>query len=225
MPKPDRPRAGRVLKVAIPGVLGVLVAVTAAFGGFDQASAHHPKSYKPGATIDQHWFHTQVTGAYIAQAGGQQKGIPALYIRLRVRNMTDEPSWKDPIVTLGANPSTSSLIKDWPRSPTMRVAADGHPRRLLGATVHRTSGTGEGSLPPHVPVTVDTQWTLRRLHERPRDITVSLGDFDHTDDPFYDIPGYWTPVADRRASAGGPAFEKPRMVSTVALHLGRRPPV
>lgn len=219
---PTRPVTRRAVTVAAPALVAVGLALTAAFGGFQTAPPEPPQRYGVGQTIDQSWFHTQVVGAYVGQASGQQPGIPALHVELRVENMTDEPTYSDPILTLGAAKGTAFITKDWKHSPCMIVVADGKRRDLIGAQVRRASGLNSYDLPPHQPVTLDTQWMMFTYGERPRDIEVSLTGYERNDTEFYDIPRYWTPIEQQqsRSVGGGIKDTKPRMIATVRVPLG-----
>ena len=219
---PTRPVTRRAAKVAAPALVAVGLALTAAFGGFKTARPEPPQRYAVGETIDQSWFHTEVVRAYVGQASGQKDGIPALHVELRVENMTDEPSYSDPILTLGSRKGTAFVTKDWKHSKCMTVVADGKSRDLLGALVKRASGLNSYELPPHVPVTLDTQWTMFTYGERPRDIEVSLTGYERNETQFYDIPRYWTAIEQQqdRSVGGGVKDAKPRMIATVRVPLG-----
>lgn len=219
---PTRPVTRRAAKVAAPGLVAVALALTAAFGGFQTAPPRPPQRYDVGQVIDQHWFHTEVQRAYVGQAAGQKPGIPALHVVLRVENVTNTPTYSDPILTLGSAKGTAFITKDWKHSKCMTVVADGKSRDLLGAQVKRASGVTSYELPPHVPVTLDTQWAMFTYGEKPRDIQVSLTGYERNETEFYDIPRYWTALQQDEAPSvgGGIQDAKPRMIATVRVPLG-----
>lgn len=218
---PARSVTARAAKVAIPGVVAVTVALTAAFGGFEKAPPLPPERYAPGQVIDQTLFHTQIMRAYIDQATTQKPGIPALHVELRVVNESDQNSYRDPLVTLGSVGATGDLWDEWKRSPTMLVYAGGKSRQLLSAEVRRPSGTDDVNCPPHIPVIVDTEWQMYRYHEKPGNIHVSVTGFYKTGGNFYDIPSYWAPITQPHTSkpTGGLQSAKPKMIATVHLPL------
>lgn len=213
---PARSVTARAAKVAVPGVVAVTVALTAAFGGFQKAAPRPPKRYAPGQVIDQTLFHTQIMRAYVDQATTQKPGIPALHVELRVVNESDRTVYRDPLVTLGGPARSLDLEEDWKRSPTMLVNADGRSRPFLSAEVEPISQADETDVPPHLPVIVDTEWLMYRYHERPGNIQVSVTGFQKVDKTFYDLPAYWKPIP-RPGPAGADA--KPLMIATVHLPL------
>lgn len=218
---PARPVTRGAAKAAAPSVVAVALALTAAFGGFKTAPPEPPKRYAVGQVIDQHWFHTQVVKAYVGQASGQKPGIPALHVQLRVENVTGEATYQDPIITLGAAKQVAFLTKMWKHSPSMLVVVDGKSRTFLASTVKRISGTDKYDLPPHIPVTMDTEWEMFRYGEKPGDIQVSLTGFQRQAGDFYDIPAYWSviPKPEPQNPAGGLQDEKPKMIATVHVPL------
>jgi hypothetical protein len=206
--------------VAVPGLVAVALSLTAAFGGFTTAKEPPPERYAVGQVIDQTWFHTQVMRAYVAQADGQKPGIPALHVELRVVNMTNDSTYQDPIITLGAAKQTSMLRTDWQHSASMNVYADGKRRGFLASQVKRPSGTDTYTLPPHIPVIMDTQWEMYTYGEKPGNIQVSVTGFQRQDKAFFDIPRYWTVIAEpEKRGISGLQDEKPKMIATVPVPL------
>ena len=218
---PARPVTTRAAKVAVPGVVAIVLALTAAFGGFKTAPPEPPKRYAVGQVIDQTLFHTQVMRAYVAQASGQEPGIPALHVELRVENMSDQTTYQDPIITLGAAKDVAFLQKMWRHSPSMLVYADGKRRTFLGSQVKRVSGTDTYDVPPHIPVRIDTEWEMFKYGEKPGNIQVSVTGFHKTGGDFYDIPAYWAVIAQPQDPdpAGGLQDDKPKMIANVHLPL------
>lgn len=213
---PARSVTARAVKVAIPGVVAVAVALTAAFGGFEKAKPLPPKRYAPGQVIDQTLFHTQITRAYVDQATTQKPGIPSLHIQLRVVNESDRTVYRDPLITLSTK--SPDLWEAWKDAPSMLVYADGKRRQFLAAEVKRPSGVNFIDVPPHIPVIVDTEWVMYRYHERPGNIQVSVTGFQRVNKTFYDVPGYWTAIPRPGTGTGG-TDPKPLMIATVHLPL------
>lgn len=204
----------------MPGVVAVALALTAAFGGFDTAKKQPPERYAVGEVIDQSWFHTQVMRAYIGQASGQKPGIPALHVVLRVVNMTNVSSYQDPIITLGARKQTAFLRSDWEHSASMNVYVDGQRRGFLASQVKRPSNVDTYTLPPHIPVLMDTEWEMHTFGEKPSGIHVQLTGFTFNDRAFFDIPRYWTVIAEpEKPGTTGLQDEKPKMIADVPLPL------
>lgn len=218
---PARPVTVRAAKVAAPGVVAIVLALTAAFGGFQTAPPEPPERYGAGRVIDQTLFHTQVMRAYVAQASGQKPGIPALHVELRVENMSDTTTYQDPLITLGARKEVAFLQKMWQHSPSMLVYADGKRRTFIASQVKRVSGTDAYDVPPHIPVRIDTEWEMFRYGEKPGNIQVSVTGFHKQGGDFYDIPAYWSVIAQPQGNspAGGLHDEKPKMIATVHLPL------
>ena len=218
---PARPMTRRAAKVAVPGVVAIAMALTAAFGGFKTAPPQPPERYAVGQVIDQTLFHTQVMRAYVGQASGQKPGIPALHVQLRVENMSEQTTYQDPLITLGARKDVAFLQKMWEHSPSMLVYADGKKREFLGSQVKRVSGTDTYDVPPRIPVTVDTEWEMYTYGEKPGNIQVSVTGFHKTGGDFYDIPAYWSVIAQPQDPnpANGLQDDKPKMIARVYLPL------
>jgi len=215
---PAKTVTARAAKVAVPGIVAIVVALTAAFGGFQTAKQPPPKRYAPGQVIDQTLFHTQIMRAYVAQASTQKPGIPALHVILRVVNESERPVYRDPLITLGAGSGSPDLWKAWQRSPSMLVYADGKSRQFLSAEVRRPSGTDTFDVQPQIPAIVDTEWLMYRYHEKPGNIQVSVTGFKKVDRTFYDIPRYWDFIP-QPAKNGNTDDAKPKMIATVHLPL------
>lgn len=213
---PARSVTARAAKVAVPGVVAVAVALTAAFGGFEKATPQPPKRYAPGQVIDQTLFHTQIMRAYVDQATTQKPGIPALHIQLRVVNESDRTVYRDPLITL--SDKSPDLWEAWKDAPSMLVYADGKRRQFLSAEVKRVSGVNSLDVPPRIPVIVDTEWVMYRYHERPGNIQVSVTGFQRVNKTFYDIPEYWKAIPQPGTGTGG-TDPKPLMIATVHLPL------
>lgn len=215
---PARSVTARAVKVAVPGVVAVALALTAAFGGFQKVALPPPKRYAPGQVIDQTLFHTQILRAYIDQATTQKPGIPALHVRLRVVNEDDRTMYRDPLITLGTESGSPELYKAWERSPSMLVYADGKRREFLSADVKRPFGDNFTDVPPRIPVIVDTEWAMYRCGEKPGNIQVSVTGFQKVNKTFYDIPAYWKFIPQPGTSGAG-QNPKPLMIATVHLPL------
>ena len=208
--------------MAVPGVVAIAMAATAAFGGFQTAKPDPPKRYAVGQVIDQTLFHTQVMRAFVGQASGRKPGIPALHVRLRVENVSERTSYQDPIITLGARKQVAFLRKMWRHSPSMLVYADGKRRGFIASQVKRVSGTDTYNVPPHIPVTIDTEWEMYKYGEQPGNIQVSVTGFYKTGGDFYDIPAYWAVIAQPDdGPVGALGDTKPKMIATVHVPLSR----
>lgn len=172
--EPRRPRRALWIAAISGGVLAILIAVTAATGGFASENTG-PARIPLGKNVDQHRFQTTVLGGYWTKKKILSKTYRSMVARLRVTNT-------------GGRPAT---LDDYLGTVIPLQAYAGGALSTLDTKAY-SGGTETHDLPVGVPVDVLAHYTPNTGEEHTTRLTLRFCELDRRSAFFYQGHQIWS---------------------------------